>query len=71
MINTKDGRGMYIFIKLKDKENYKVQAQKMSFILWNTGLINYINSIVVKPIFYTKFEYKTISKEKIKKKNKY
>ena len=39
----------------------------MNFALQNAGLISYVNSIAVKPILYTKSEFVTVSKQKIKK----
>lgn len=48
MSDAKRNKGTYIFLKLKDTENYKKWTQNMRFTLWDAGLISYANSTSVK-----------------------
>lgn len=73
MGNLKGNKGTYTFSKLKEIENYKEWARKMTFAFQDTSLISYVSGIFVKPKLSTKKQKNTknglllLLKKKIKK----
>lgn len=67
-MGSKGNKGICIFAKSKNVENYKVWTRKMTFVLRNIVLFNYTNDRAMKSILYTESKPEIISKKKIKKK---